>query len=227
MGLFCAAMAQKTIISDPNAEQRVLSGSFNSIKVSNGINLYLSQYQNESLAVSASDPKIRDGIKTVIENNTLLIYYNGDNKWGSNKNMKVYVAFKELQNIHASGSSDVQVSGSIETNTLALEMSGSSDFKGDVKVKELSIKLSGSSDAKISGSATNVTIESSGASDVAAYNLTAETCTAKASGASDIKLTINKELNATASGASDIFYKGSAIIKQQQSSGSSSISKKD
>lgn len=221
------AIAQKTILNDANAESRTLSGSFNAIKVSNGIDLYISQYQTESLAVSASEQKFRDHIKTIIQNKTLLIYYDGDNKWGTSKKMKVYVSFNELRNIQASGSSDVQVSGTIEGDQLGLEMSGSSDFKGDIKVKELSIRLSGSSDAKLSGTANNVTIESSGASDVTAYNLITETCTAKASGASDVKLTITKTLKATASGASDIFYKGSAIIEQEQSSGSSSILKKE
>lgn len=220
------AVAQKTILNDANAELRPLSGSFNAIKVSNGIDLYISQYQKEALAVSASEQKYKDGIKAVVENNTLIIYYDGDSKWGSDKKLKVYISFKELQNIQASGSCDVQVSGTIEVNTLALEMSGSSDFKGDLNVKKLSIHLSGSSDASLSGVATDVSIESSGASDINGYNLITETCRAKASGASDIKLTVNKELSASASGASEIFYKGSGIIKDQHASGSSSISKK-
>src|ERR1700712_2270204 len=83
-----AAHAQKAIVNDPNAEQRALSGSFNGIKISGGIDLYLSQYETESIAVSASEQKYKDGIKTIIENNTLNIYYEGDKKWGGNKKLK-------------------------------------------------------------------------------------------------------------------------------------------
>ena len=53
--------AQK-VINDPNAEKRNVSG-YHAISVSHGIDLYLSQ-GNESVAVSASETKYRDRIKT-------------------------------------------------------------------------------------------------------------------------------------------------------------------
>jgi len=52
-----------------------------------------------------------------------------------------------------------------------------------------------------------------------------ETCDAKASGASDIKVTVNIELSAQASGASDVKYKGNGTIRDIKSSGSSSVSR--
>ncbi len=222
-----AAHAQKAIVNDANAEQRMLSGSFNAIKISGGIDLYLSQYETESIAVSAAEQKYMDGIKTVIENNTLLIYYDGNRSWNGNKKMKAYVSFKNLQKLQASGACDVQVAGTINVPSLQLNMSGASDFKGDVKLGSLIVSLSGASDLKISGSATSVNIESSGASDVKGYDLVTETCTAKASGASDINITVNKELTAEANGASDIYYKGNGVIKNQRTSGASSVGKKN
>ena len=221
------AMAQKSVINDPNAAVRTINGSFHAIKISGGIDLYLSQYETESVAVSASSEKYRDAIKTVVENNTLKIYYDGSNSWTSgDKKLKAYVSFKTLQKLQASGACDVQVAGTITSNSLALDMSGASDFKGAVKVENLSIDLNGASDARISGTATNVSVESTGASDVKAYDLVTDMCTAKASGASDIDITVNKELNAHASGASDIFYRGTAVVKELQASGASSVSKK-
>ena len=38
------AIAQKAFVNDPNAEQRKLNGSFSAIKISGGIDLYLSQF---------------------------------------------------------------------------------------------------------------------------------------------------------------------------------------
>ena len=224
---FCSAKAQKAFVNDPNAEQRTLNGSFNAIKLSGGIDLYLSQFDTESIAVSASEDKYKQNIKTVVENNTLKIYYDGDKMWsGGNKKLKVYVSFKNLEKLQATGASDVQVAGAISAESLSLDMSGASDFKGAVKVNNLQLELSGASDATISGVANSVTIESSGASDVKGYNLETNVCTAKASGASDINITVNKELSASASGASDISYKGTGVIKDQHSSGASSINKK-
>lgn len=219
--------AQKTIIPDANAEQRTLSGSFNAIKVSGGIDLYLSQYETESIAVSASQDDYRARIKTVIENGTLKIYYEGDKVWTrGNKKLKAYVSFKNLENLTASGASDVVVTGAIAVPALRIDFSGASDFKGDVKVDKLTIELSGASDAKISGTANEVSIQSSGASDVKGYDLVVENCTAKASGASDINITVNKELNVHASGASDIFYKGTGVIRDIHSSGASTVARK-
>ncbi|MDB5277034.1 head GIN domain-containing protein [Ferruginibacter paludis] len=222
------AQAQnKAFVNDANAEQRTLNGSFNSIKVSGGIDLYLSQFDTESIAVSASEDKYREHIKTVVENNTLKIYYDGDRLWNSgNKKLKAYVSFKNLEKLQASGASDVQVAGTINVPALQLDMSGASDFKGAVKTESLKLELSGASDATISGVTNSLAIHSSGASDFKGYDLVTDICSAKASGASDIHITVNKELSADASGASDISYKGNAVIKGQHSSGASSIGKK-
>lgn len=227
--LFFVSMsfAQKTMISDANAEQRTLNGSFTAIKISGGIDLYLSQYETESIAVSASEPEFRDRIKTVVENGTLKIYYEGDKLWTrGNKKLKAYVSFKKLENLSASGASDVVVTGSINVPALRIDCSGASDFKGAVKVDKLTIELSGASDAKISGSATEVSIQSHGASDVKGYDLVVDNCTAKASGASDINITVNKELIVHASGASDVFYKGTGVVKDIHSSGASTVARK-
>lgn len=220
-------LAQKEIVNDPNAVVRELSGSFTSIKISGGINLFLSQSDNEAVAVSASDSKFSDGIRAEVSNGTLRIFYAGDKGWSKgNKHLRAYVSFKNLESINASGACDVQVAGVIAVPSLTVNCSGASDFKGAVNIMDLKMQLSGASDATIKGTAAKISIESTGASDVKGYELVTDYCDAKASGASDISITVNKELNANASGASDINYKGDAIIKEHHTSGASSVSKK-
>jgi Putative auto-transporter adhesin, head GIN domain len=225
-----AAFAQKEIVNDANAETRTIKAGFTSIRISGGIDLFLSQGDNEAVAVSALEQKFKDDIKTVVENNTLRIYYDGDNKgWNKswkNKKLRVYVSFKNLEKIEASGACDVQIAGVIKGASLLLNMSGASDFKGKVQLENLKMELSGASDVKIGGSATTVKIESSGASDVKGEDLVTDFCTAKASGASDINITVNKEITASASGASDINYRGNAQVKEKHASGASSVNKK-
>lgn len=218
-------MAQKQMVVDPNAEIRAVSGSYDTVMVGGGIDLYLSQSDEEAVAVSASEEKYIPGIKTMVENNTLKIYYEGERS--RNKHLRAYVSFKIMSKLDASGASDIVVAGGIRTSSLLLKLSGASNFKGKVTVNALVMDLSGASDVDISGTASVVNIESSGASDIKGYDLTTDVCTAKASGASDVKITINKELNAHASGASYIYYKGSGVIKDMQSSGASSIAKKN
>lgn len=226
--IFLAAtlFAQKQFVVDEHAEMRSVDKSFSAIKLSDGIDLYLSQSDEAAVAVSASEEKFKDNIKVVVENNTLRIYYEGDRGWAKNKKMIVYVSFIHLDEINASGASDITVAGTLKAVSLKMQLSGASDFKGDVSVTSLDMDLSGASDVNITGTATSLVIQSSGASDVKGFGLITEICTAKASGASDINVTVNKELNAHASGASNIYYRGAGVIKDMYSNGASTIARK-
>lgn len=228
MSTLFSVYAQEDILVDPNAEQRSLNASFHALKISGGMDLYLSQSDIESIAVSASEERFRNGIKTVVENGVLRIFYDGEKSWSSkNKKLKVYLSFRSLDKIEASGATDIRISGIIAVPSLDMVISGACDFKGAVKLDKLNMNLSGASDVKISGTAGDVKIESSGASDVKGFELVADYCTAKASGASDINITVNKELNAYASGASDIYFKGAGLIRDMKSSGASNVSRKN
>ena len=226
--LFIAAFAtaQKQFIVDPDAVVREISGSFSSIKISSGIHIYLSKGNEEVLAVSASNDKYKEGIKTEIINGVLNIFYAGEKiRFGNNYKLNVYIAYKKLEQIQASGASNIYVAGVMELPLLNVQMSGASEFKGEIKIDELNIKLSGASNMKLYGIAKNINIESSGASDVKGYDLVTETCNIKSSGASDVNITVTKEIFANASGASNIYYKGPAELKLKQSSGASSIAR--
>ncbi|HEX2683169.1 MAG TPA: head GIN domain-containing protein [Ferruginibacter sp.] len=226
--LATVAHAQNDVVVDPNASARTVEGSFNVIQVSSGIDLYLSQSDNVAIAVSAANEQYKEGIKTVIENGMLKIFYKGDKSWKrKDRKLRAYVSFKELKKIDASGACDVVVTGSLVADELELDMSGACDFTGMVKTKTLSLNLSGASDVKISGTANMVDIVCSGASDVKGYDLVTDNCNAHVSGASDINVTVNTQLNASASGASNIFFKGTGLIKEISSSGSSKISRKN
>ncbi|MGB8195044.1 MAG: head GIN domain-containing protein [Chitinophagaceae bacterium] len=222
--------AQDKVYNDANAEKRSVSG-FHAISVGGGIDLQLTQGNEEAVAVSASKTEYRDKIKTVVENGVLKIFYETDNwrNWGwtgSSKKLKAYVSIKNIDGLKASGGSDVIINGTLNSAKLDLGLSGGSDFKGAVNITELSGDLSGGSDLNISGRATNLTIEASGGSDVDGYELTVDNCTASCSGGSDIRITVNKELVASASGGSDINYRGNATVKKKSSSGGSSVTKR-
>jgi hypothetical protein len=224
---FCAT-AQKQFVVDEHAELREINGSFTTIEVSSGIHLYLTKGTVETVAISASEDKYKNNIKTDVEDNVLKIYYSGDGiRWGNNQRLNVYVSYKSIEQITATGASNIIAADEIDAKSLGIKLSGASDFKGKLKVEELSIKLSGASDAKINGTAINLNIECSGASDCKAYELTAENAIVKASGASDISITVNKEITANASGASNVNYKGAASLKGKYSGGASSINKEN
>jgi hypothetical protein len=216
------------IIADKNAETRNVKG-FHAIRVFGGIDLYLTQGNDEAVAISAADADVRQRIRTEVEDGVLKIYM--DNKgmhWGwHDMKLKAYVSFKNLEELVASGGSDIYPQSKLKVDKLDLRLSGGSDLKdASVDIRELFIDQSGGSDVHISGQVQNLKVDASGGSDLHGYDLTTDNCNISASGGSDARITVNKELNVNASGGSDIYYKGTGVIRDMRTSGSSSISKK-
>jgi hypothetical protein len=217
----------QTIINDKNAEVRNVD-SFSGIKVLGGIDVYLSQSDSYALAVSASDEKYRDQIKTEVKNGILNISFDpGPIRFNSNKNLRAYVSFKTLESLEASGACDFIINGTYKENSGRIKLSGACNIKGKVDFNNLQLDISGASTVKINGNIDNLKIDASGASDVKNYDLVVNNCVADISGASDVRITVNKSITAKASGASSFFYKGNPEKKDVNSSGASSISNRD
>lgn len=221
-----ATWAQKTI-RDEHAQTRPAK-NFHAIEVSDGIDLYLSQGSTESVAVSASSSDYRDKIQVEVVNGVLKIYYERNKlgwSWGVNRKLRAYVSVKTLDGLSASGGSDVEIDTELNVTDLDIHLSGGSDFKGRVVAQTLSLQASGGSDADISGKADKMEITASGGSDVNGFDMITNYCTVGSSGGSDVTITANKSLTGTASGGSDIHYKGTASSTTSNKSGGSSIKK--
>jgi hypothetical protein len=226
-----AAVAQSPkVINDPNAQKRTV-GDFHGIAIHSGIDLYLNQGGDESVVVSATDPEVRDRIVTEVKDGILNIYLDDKFHWSDwswhNRKLKAYVSCKVLDELKASGGSDIYIDQSIKSQKLELHLSGGSDVRGKLEVGDLTVGQSGGADAYISGTASQLTVHVSGGSDFHGYELAVDNCRAQASGGSDVYVTVNKELDASASGGSDIHYKGSGAVHETHTSGSGSVSRKD
>lgn len=223
--LSLSAFAQDNTINDANATKRSLSGSFAAISVSSGINLYLSQGNEESLAVSASEQKYLDRLITEVVNGTLKIYY--DNKGADwkpgNKKLKAYVSFKTLQRLNVSSGSDALVNGNINADDFDLDVSSGADFKGAITAKTLSVDVSSGASINISGKSDKLKVDVSSGADFKGYDLVTDYCDASASSGAGVHVTINKELNAKASSGGDIKYKGTALIRDIKTSSGGSV----
>ncbi len=219
------AQSEKNLVFDANAQVRNVAG-FNSIEISGAINLFLSQGTSEAVAVSAGDEELISRIRTSVRDNVLYIEFDGKGlnwkNWSNNK-IKAYVTFSSLKRIEASGACNIKTIDQLKSNDLKIELSGASDLTGDIAVENLSVTLSGASDCTLKGIAEKSSINANGASSAKAYELKTNYAKIDASGASSIRITVNKELNARASGASSISYKGEGLIKDINSSGAASV----
>jgi hypothetical protein len=223
----CLAIAgsQAQSVNDPNVQVREAKG-FHAVSFSSAFDVYLTQGDEEKVAVSAANEKYLEYIIVEVRNGVLEIGWNHRNgKWGrGNKKLKAYVSFKTIDRLKASGACDVKIVGTLKATELAVELSGASDLRGNVEANKLSVELSGASDGKLSGSVSRLDIEASGASAFKSFDLGSDICNARASGASDVWITVNKEMSAEASGASAIRYKGTATTKDIKASGASKVS---
>jgi hypothetical protein len=224
-----SATAQETkVINDANAVTRNLTGSYTGISVSSGIKLYLTQGNEESIAVSASEQKYLDRLITEVVNGTLKIYY--DNKgisWKSNgkANLKAYVSFKTLEKLNISAGSVVSVNGGIKADKLDVEVTSGSEFTGAINAKEMVAGVNSGAVMKIAGSADKFTVGVSSGADFKGYDFAVNYCDATASSGGAMHITINKELNAKASSGGDIQFKGTGLIRDIRTSSGGSVKK--
>ena len=217
------AQTSKKMVVDGAAQDRKLSG-FTSIYVSNAFDVYISQGNQDAVGVSASDESATNNIKTYISGGVLYLSFN-QKSWGSWKNnkLKAYITVKDLQKLTVSGACNVSFVDPIISDKLLVSISGASDIKGLVKVNSIKVGASGASNISLSGTATDVDFNISGACSIKSLDLVTDNCAVVASGASSVKLTINKSLKANISGASDIRYKGTVSMFNTKTSGASSI----
>lgn len=217
------------LVYDANAEVRKVE-SFNRIKVNGSIAVYLSQGTEQALAISSEDGKYNEKIETEVRNGELKIFVESGNwnnwNWG-NKSLKAYITVTELQDIDINGASNCKIIGLLKVKDLNVDISGASVIKGEMAATNLSFNLSGASVAEVKGTTNELSVDASGASGFRGYDLSSETASVNASGASGISVYVSKELEASASGVSNISYKGGAVIKDLDVSGGSSLKKKD
>nr|WP_068889039.1 head GIN domain-containing protein [Pedobacter panaciterrae] len=204
-----------------NAQQNrdVAITNFNEISVSSGIDVYLTQSNSENIRITAHPDLIKDVIIEKEGSNLRIRYKDGVN-WGrlfKNQSIKVYINYKTLKAISASGGSDVYTQNTLKTDRLSISASGGSDLKLDVVTKDMEIHSSGGSDIDLKGSAANMQLSTSGGSDVNAINFVVDYAKVSSSGGSDANIHVNKALEASASGGSDINYKGNASVKNNSS----------
>ena len=224
-----AAFAQeKTVIADANAQKRTLNASFTGISVSNGIDLYLTQGNEESVAVSASEEKYLERLKTEVEGGVLKIYF--DNKGISlnindKRKLKAYVSFKTLEKLVGSSGADVKIDGSIDVANLDMKFTSGSSLTGKLKAKELTVEQNSGSDINISGSAEKIKVDVSSGAIFKSYDLAVDYCDAKASSGGGVRITINKELSAKANSGGGVKYKGEAVIKDINVNSGGSVKK--
>ena len=199
------------------------AGYFNAIRVSTGIDVYLTQGNKESIKVEADD-NLHEYIKTEIDGNTLKVYSKANIRSAEAK--KVHVTIKDVVELSASSAGDLIGETLIKSDELSLSVSSAGDIKINVEVNKLKCKISSSGDINIEGVADELEADLSSAGDLKAYDLKTRIADVSTSSAGDARITVTEELRARASSAGDIYYQGNPKQVNAHSSSAGGIHKK-
>ncbi|MEL7587659.1 MAG: head GIN domain-containing protein [Prolixibacteraceae bacterium] len=202
--------------------------TFNSIFVSSGIDLYLTQGSRQDVKVEA-EPELIGKIITQVENGVLKISIRDKMNWdlGWNLTRKVYVTFVDLHELDASAGSDVYAQNPFKLRELKVSSSSGSDVNiADLTASFVSVVTSSGADATISGKTEKMFADASSGSDLDCGGLVSGDCEARASSGSDATVHVTGSLKARASSGGDVRYLGKPVSKDVDESSGGDIAAK-
>ncbi|MBF9222643.1 head GIN domain-containing protein [Hymenobacter ruricola] len=218
--VFCSCSVQAQV------KQPRQLGTFEAVASSGGIDVVLTQGSNTSVVVEASD-EAQAHLVTKVEGGTLKIGWENGFSWknllSNNRKANVYITCPRLTALSLSGGADAKGQSTFSADAFKISASGGSDVKLSLTAKTLTCSASGGSDLSLSGRVEQQTVDVSGGSDYHAFDLQSSRATVRASGGSDVNLSVDGELTANAGGGSDVRYKGNARVANATHSGGSSV----
>ncbi|WP_282124384.1 head GIN domain-containing protein [Algibacter mikhailovii] len=204
-------------------EDRTSNTSFSTIKATEGLDVYLTQSDSESIIVEA-DENLQDLILTEVENGVLKIHT--EQNIGKATSKKIKVSFKDISSIISTSGSDVYSTNTITVENLELKSTSGSDMKLSVKTSILNCKSTSGSDIHLSGTTSKLIAEATSGSDIKAADLMAESSHVKATSGAGITVNTSKELIAKASSGGDVKYYGNPEKVETSNNPSGSVKQK-
>ena len=213
-----------------NAQTKVqrLINSYSAISAESGIQVEITQGNEEAVFVSASDDSYTDNLKTVVENGILKIYYQDkDPKKRSVKNLRLhaFVSYKNINKLIISSGAAFKTINSIVVDALVVNLSSGAQFNGELKVTDFSLAQSSGAVSKITGTATNAKLNMSSGSVSISTDFITENCRVKASSGAVLKIGVTGKLNAKISSGAMLGYKGDAVVESKRVNSGGSLKK--
>jgi Putative auto-transporter adhesin, head GIN domain len=166
------------------------------------------------------DDNLLDRLRVEVDGDTIGIDLDGRVR---DATLRATIDLIRLRRLDVSGATRARVEGQV-TDDLTIGASGASEVEiGSVDLDELVLSASGASEVSIDGPAQHVRAEVSGASRVALFGVEGDEVEVDVSGASEAEVTARERLEARASGASSVRYRGEPDRVITDASGSSSV----
>jgi hypothetical protein len=196
------------------------AGSFPGIRVSSGIDVYLTQGDKESIRVEA-DGNLHEYIITEVRNGILHVYSEANIRDAESK--KAYVTMKDIYSITTTSAGDVVGETPIKAERLDLSASSAGNINLEIEAVEVEVDISSSGDITLRGEADFLDANLSSAGDLNASELQVREAEVSASSAGDADVNVTERINARASSAGDISYRGNPKFVNLHSSSAGGI----
>ena len=203
-------------------QERNVSEDFTEVRGSAGLDVYLTQ-GNENKIVVEADENLLQYISTDVKNGKL--HVTTSSNIGRSKAKKIYVTFKELNNIEASSGADVIGNSVIKSQNLSLRSSSGADLTVEVFSQELAIKSSSGSEVEVSGKASSLKADASSGSEIDAEKLLVVNCNAEASSGAEVTVNVKDKLETRVSSGGNVNYYGNPVSVNSNKSSSGSVKK--
>ena len=194
--------------------------SFDEIKVSRGMNVYLSQGKKTNVVVEA-DQNLLDAIKISVEDNTLKITTNQSIRKATSK--KVFVTTPNISLVKSTSGSNVYSKTVISSNKLELSSTSGSNLSLEIECGKVDVSTSSGSNIKLMGNATSFTGKASSGSNLKAEKLITKNCTSSVSSGANLWITAKDNFNGHASSGGNLFYYGDPKEKNIEKSSGGNI----
>lgn len=181
------------------------AASFNNLRVSTGINVFLKQGNDESISVEA-DENLHEYILTEIKNGVLSVYSEVNIR--DAEKMSVYVTMKEITSLSTSSAGDITGETPLKSDRVELSASSAGNIRIEIYAKKIDANISSSGDISLKGETDMLEADLSSAGDLNAYGLQAREAEVSVSSAGDANIYVTEKITGRASSAGDINYKG-------------------
>lgn len=143
---------------------------------------------------------------------------------GRGLTIQAELSMPDLEEVHLSEASSVDVDGFNVSHSFAATLSGASRLRGSYETAgDVSFTVSGASTIELTGVGGDLTAVVSGASRLELRNFPVHNANVDISGASQGTVNLDGRLDANASGASTLLYLGSPTLGDIRTSGASTI----
>ncbi|WP_062128548.1 head GIN domain-containing protein [Geofilum rubicundum] len=199
---------------------------FSEVKVSTGVQLFLTQ-GDENMALVEADGSIIDNVVVESKNGVLEIYYKstGWNLFGRNLRhgeIKVLLTFTRLEKLKASSGSSVHSQHVLNLGDFDLSASSGANSSLELSARRVSMDASSGANVKVKGTADSIYAEASSGANVKASDFVALAGAARASSGGSVKIYVDGDVDARASSGGSITVFGDAALRNvEQSSGGS------